>query len=217
MESQRLSGLSGGPRCDFLASRWLIRQALAGVSGRDGGLCRPADGRPDASAQPPGWRLSVSHSGGMAGCAVSSSTAIGLDIEPLARRPHWQKVVNRWFSPREQAWLLANNDPEAFLKVWTLKEAWLKATGRGIANNLQTLSIAADFELSGDQPEENWRASLGQIEGFLVAVVYQNAHPPEGFTIPGQVDINNPGAEISVTQPVNWALHRTINSMLEPA
>lgn len=216
-ENQRLAGLTGAPRSDFLASRWLIRRALARATGQDASLVRPAEGRPDASEQPPGWRLSVSHSGGMAGCAVSRGMAIGLDIEPLTRRPQWQKVVSRWFTPEEQDWLLADNNSEAFLKVWTLKEAWLKATGRGIANNLTTLRICSDFGLSGDRPREHWQAALGQSEQHLVAVVYQNPRPPEGFATPGPLDIGNPGVEIPGMEPVRWILHRTIRSTSEPA
>ena len=216
-ESQRLGGLSGAARSDFLASRWLIRRALARATGQDANLVRPTEGRPDASDRPPGWRLSLSHSGGMAGCAVSRGTAIGLDIEPLNRRPQWHKVVKRWFTPEEQAWLLAENESEAFLKVWTLKEAWLKATGRGIANNLRTLRITPGFRLSGDRPDEHWQAALGQSANHLVAVVYQSAEAPEGFMTPGQVDIRNPGAEIPGTQPVRWLLHRAIHSASEPA
>lgn len=215
-ERHRLARLCGGSREDFLASRWLIRRGLAAGSGTPARLCRPGEGRPDASAEPSGWRLSISHSGGLAGCAVSRGTAIGLDIEPLARRPDWRKLVSRWFSPREQAWLLANDEPEAFLRVWTLKEAWLKATGRGIANNLQTLEIAADFTLSGDQSYPHWRASLGHCGDHLISVVYQGLRPPEGRRISGAIDITDPEATGGGTEPVHWLFHQPIRSTSEP-
>jgi 4'-phosphopantetheinyl transferase len=215
-ETQRLAGLSGGARDDFLASRWLIRRALAEASGSGAFDCRPVPGRPDRSEQPPGWRLSLSHSAGLAGCAVSGDAPIGLDLEPIARNPQWQKVVSRWFSPPETAWLLAANDSEAFLKVWTLKEAWLKATGRGIANNLKTLTITADFELSGDRPGEPWRACLGKSTKHWVAVVYQSRFVPRGFTIPGQIDPINPGMAAADARPVDWILQKEIHSCSEP-
>lgn len=216
-EAGRLARLSGAPGRDFMASRWLIRRALASVSGLEASACRPVDGRPDASDQPPGWRLSLSHSGDMAGCAVSRDGPIGLDIEPLSRRPQWRKVVSRWFAPEEQAWLLARNSSETFLQVWTLKEAWLKATGRGIANNLRTLRIGPDLELTGDRPEEAWQAALGQAGQCLVAVVYPCSRPPEGFLIPGPVNLTDPGAPISEVQSVSWLLHRRIHPFSEPA
>jgi 4'-phosphopantetheinyl transferase len=152
----------------------------------------------------------------MAGCAVSASTAIGLDIEPITRRPQWQKVVKRWFSSQEAAWLLAADDPEAFLRVWTLKEAWLKATGRGIADNLQTLTVTADTELTGDRPHQPWQASLGRSGGHMVAVVYQGHSRPQGTGISGQIDLSDLSdletSPLSL-QPVKWILHRQIDAL----
>ena len=211
-ERQRVAGLSGAAREDFVASRWLIRRALSQASGTLASHCRPVEGRPERSDQPPGWRLSLSHSAGLAGCAVSRGTPIGLDLEPMARRPEWQKVVARWFSSQEQAWLLAANDAAAFLKVWTLKEAWLKATGRGIANNLKTLDITADFELRGDRPGEPWRACLGNSADHWVALVYQSSVPPRGFTIAGAVDTTSLEADGSGARPVDWIIQRRIHS-----
>jgi 4'-phosphopantetheinyl transferase len=215
-EGQRLAGLSGAAREDFVASRWLIRRALSQASGTVAIRCRPVDGRPDRSDQPPGWRLSVSHSAGLAGCAVSRGTPVGLDLEPKARRPEWQKVVARWFSSQEQTWLLAANDSDAFLKVWTLKEAWLKATGRGIANNLRTLDITAGFELRGDRPGEPWRACLGNSADHWVALVYQSGLAPRGFTIPGQIDMTRLEADGLGTRPVDWIIQREIHSTSVP-
>lgn len=211
-EAKRLAGLSGAARSDFLASRWLIRRALSEASGTGACECRPVEGRPERSDQPPGWCLSVSHSAGLAGCAVSRGTRIGLDLEPIARRPQWQKVVSRWFSPQEQAWLLAGDNAEAFLKAWTLKEAWLKATGRGIANNLKTLDITADFELSGDRSGEPWQACLGRSAEHWVAVVYQGRSAPQGFTIPGRIELTNTEMVIPEARPVDWILQRQIHS-----
>lgn len=104
------------------------------------------------------------------------------------------------------------DNPEAFLKVWTLKEAWLKATGRGIADNLQTLIVTADLELSGDRPLESWRASLGRSGDHLVAVVYQGDFLPDGFTIGGQIDLNNPGFTEAGIQSIEWMFHKQIHS-----
>jgi 4'-phosphopantetheinyl transferase len=126
----------------------------------------------------------------------------------MARRPQWHKVVSRWFSPQEQAWLLAADDAKAFLKVWTLKEAWLKATGRGIANNLKTLDITADFELR--------RACLGTSAEHWVALVYQGSFPPRGFTIPGQVDMTGLEMDAPDASPVDWIIQRQIHSTSGP-
>ncbi|PPK53309.1 4'-phosphopantetheinyl transferase family protein [Marinobacter persicus] len=177
-EHQRLAGRIGAGANDFLASRWLIRQALGRVSGEVPSHCRPVSGRPVASDHPPGLQLSLSHSQGLVACA-SGGQAVGIDIEPGGRQSEWHRVARRWFSPVEQEWLFRADDPFLFLQVWTLKEAWLKATGRGIAGNLQTLEVRKDFELYGDRPEQTWATCCCYVEGFLVTLVYQTDDPDD--------------------------------------
>lgn len=172
-ERERYNGFTGDRAAEFLTSRWLVRQTLSRISGAEPDHCRPAGGRPKISEHPAGWHLSLSHSNGLAACGVQYGSVLGIDIEPSKRHPNWQKVVRRWFSPVEQGWLFQDDDPHMFLRAWTLKEAWLKATGRGIANNLQTLEIRRNFELYGDQPDDHWQACCFYTEGFLSTLVYR--------------------------------------------
>lgn len=214
-EQQRLAQRSGTPADEFLASRWLIRQALAVASGRPTAQCRPVNGRPVASEQPPGFQLSLSHSQKLVACATHHQD-IGVDIEPGTRQSEWTRVAKRWFSPAEQSWLLRENDPFLFLQVWTLKEAWLKATGRGIAGNLKTLEVHENFELYGDRPDQTWTACSYYLEGFLVTVVYRTNTPglpsawPE-ITLfeppPDDYSLGPAGALSSAPEPL---LHRII-------
>ncbi|SHK09876.1 4'-phosphopantetheinyl transferase [Marinobacter antarcticus] len=197
-ERETFSALSDTRAAEFLTSRWLIRQALSRASAVAPAQCRPVEGRPTASANPPDWHLSLSHSHGLSACGIQYGSALGIDIEPSKRHPQWQKVVKRWFSSIEQEWLFQEDDPHTFLRVWTLKEAWLKATGRGIAGNLQTLEVRRHFELYGDQPDGHWQACCFYTEGFLGTLVYRQAGgcrpgswpaitllepPPEDYTL----------------------------------
>lgn len=172
-ECERFAELNDTRASEFLTSRWLIRQALSKAGSIEPDQCWPVDGRPTTSACPTGWHLSLSHSHGLSACGTQYGSALGIDIEPSKRHPEWQKVVKRWFSPTEQEWLFKEDDPHIFLRVWTLKEAWLKATGRGIAGNLQTLEVRRNFELYGDQPDDNWQACCFYTEGFLATLVYK--------------------------------------------
>ncbi len=171
-ERVRFDTLAPQRQLEFALSRWLIRQALAQVSGLGPDQCAPVPGRPVRSAQPGGWSLSLSHSHGVAACAISPGTAVGVDLEPLARRPAWQQVVRRWFTDAEQAWLLEANRHQDFLRVWTLKEAWLKATGRGIAGHLRTLEVSAAGGLQGDDRRHPWFACVGTLADLVLAVAY---------------------------------------------
>ncbi|SDX50901.1 4'-phosphopantetheinyl transferase family protein [Marinobacter mobilis] len=211
-EQARAEGLHQTSLNDFVHSRWLIRQALAGASGHPVADCRPVADRPVASSTPPGWSLSLSHSHGLVACATSTASGVGIDIEPNSRHSQWHKVVRRWFTEREQHWLLANDRLEDFLRVWTLKEAWLKATGRGIAGNLQTLEVLADGHLLGDQPSNDWQASVGTMAGFTIAVVYHGGHPspPASALLAGGHIEGLLAAETVTENPVHWHFHNTI-------
>ncbi|MFP3976627.1 4'-phosphopantetheinyl transferase family protein [Marinobacter sp. KMM 10035] len=183
-ELDRFAQLSGNRAAEFLTSRWLIRQALSKAGSMEPDLCCPVEGRPTAAACPAGWHLSLSHSHGLSACATQYGSPVGIDIEPSKRHPQWQKVVKRWFSPVEQEWLFQEDDSQAFLQAWTLKEAWLKATGRGIAGNLQTLEVRRNFELYGDQPDGLWQACVFYTEGFLCTLVYRQNADGEGGSWP---------------------------------
>ncbi|KAE8547405.1 MULTISPECIES: 4'-phosphopantetheinyl transferase family protein [Marinobacter] len=190
-EGETLARLEGPRRQEYLTSRWLIRQALARASGEAPASCNPVPGRPVASASPQGWHLSLSHSQGLTACATGRS-ALGIDLEPSQRRADWARVTTRWFTAVEQEWLLRADDPFSFLKVWTLKEAWLKATGRGIAGNLQTLEVRKNFELYGDQPDRHWQASCLYAEGFLVTLVYPCDGSPDNTSLWPEITLLEP-------------------------
>ena len=216
-EAVALAKLEGPRRREYLSSRWLIRQSLSKVSGLPPAQCQPVDGRPVASLTPEGWHISLSHSRGLTAVATGM-TPLGIDIEPSQRKPDWAGVARRWFSPVEQEWLFRTDDPFNFLKVWTLKEAWLKATGRGIAGNLQTLEVRKDFELYGDQPDRLWLASCFYVEGYLATLVYQSDAPDKPGAWPGITLLEPPPEDFSLgtttSLEMSWEpmFHRVIRA-----
>jgi len=217
-ERTRFAGLSGVRAAEFLTSRWLIRQALSKASSVKPDECWPADGRPSTSACPAGWHLSLSHSHGLSACSTQYGSALGIDIEPSKRHPQWQKVVKRWFSPVEQEWLFQEDDSHTFLRAWTLKEAWLKATGRGIAGNLQTLEVRRNFELYGDQPDDHWQAYGFYTEGFLCTLVCRQVAGAQPGSWPAITLLEPPPEDYSLSEAepldTHWEpmFHRRIRS-----
>ena len=98
----------------------------------------PNHGKPEI----PGSALSfsLSHSQSVAVVAVVTGARVGVDIEVLRPRARLDALARRVLSPEEHAvWL--DHPPtarlRAFLERWTAKEAFLKATGTGIAVPLQ--------------------------------------------------------------------------------
>lgn len=76
---------------------------------------------------------SVSHSNGHCVVAVARSAIVGVDIEVPRAEFEWESLIDRAFSKRERAWILSNeNLNDACWRLWTMKEASLKATGDGL-------------------------------------------------------------------------------------
>jgi 4'-phosphopantetheinyl transferase len=108
-------------------------------------LARAAHGKPyDPSDR---VALAVSDSGPWLALAVSSLGPLGLDLEchrPLRRR---ERLLARFFAPEERE-ALAGAPDRWVLRFWTLKEAVVKAHGRGLAYGLQNVV----GRLEGDWP-----------------------------------------------------------------
>jgi 4'-phosphopantetheinyl transferase len=84
----------------------------------------------------PGWYFNLSHSGDWALLGMSSSSPIGVDIECCKAMRDMAGIVRHQFSEAEQASYLQT--PEAdqadwFYRVWSRKEACLKALGSGLS------------------------------------------------------------------------------------
>ncbi len=76
--------------------------------------------------------FNLSHAGDYAVLAVSE-TEIGVDIERW-RRADTAALARRFYHPGEQAVLAEAADPvERFFTIWSLKESYVKALGRGFA------------------------------------------------------------------------------------
>lgn len=89
--------------------------------------------------------FNLSHSGNYAVCVISDKDC-GIDIED--DRNMKLSVAKRFFSEREYLWITdANDDSEQksrFFRIWTLKEAYAKVTGNGIANEIANVEYIAD-------------------------------------------------------------------------
>jgi len=98
----------------------------------------------------PSLLFNLSHTRGLVAAGVARRFAIGLDVEVLRRFADATDVARRFFSPSEVEALEACPDETRvvrFVELWTLKEAFLKATGEGVSERLSEIS----FDLG--QPE----------------------------------------------------------------
>lgn len=79
--------------------------------------------------------FNLSHSEELALVGVSRDTEIGVDVEWQGRDRPFLRLGRRYFDEAEHAWLARRAEDavrEGFYRIWTLKEAFLKALGTGL-------------------------------------------------------------------------------------
>ena len=89
--------------------------------------------------------FNLAHSQDLALIAVTRLAPLGVDVEKIRPMPDALAIAERFFSTAERAafdTLPSAAHDAAFFHLWTRKEAWLKATGDGIAESLSKIEVA---------------------------------------------------------------------------
>lgn len=105
-----------------------------------------------------GIHFNITHSGEWVAVALSSG-CVGVDVEKMRKIP--EGVARRFFSEAENQWMdsaiTEAERKDIFFTLWTLKESFLKAIGKGLTKSLSSFTILQkgylEFEL--EQDEEN--------------------------------------------------------------
>jgi 4'-phosphopantetheinyl transferase len=99
----------------------------------------------------PALRFNLSHTQGMACCAMSLGREVGVDVEHLPRPGLSTEIAPRFFSPVEVKHLMSlsgETQDRRFAQIWTAKEAYIKARGMGLSIPLD--SFSAEFPDDGE-------------------------------------------------------------------
>lgn len=138
--------------------------------------------------------FNVSHTDEQCFVAIIHARDIGVDAECHSRHvSNPQRLAQRWFVGEEQQWM---NDfvpfsdessilKAAFLRIWTMKESFVKATGQGIARSFKSFSVAPPTQI---RKAKEWQGSswctfsfearsAGHIIGITFSVVKQDKLP----------------------------------------
>ncbi|GAA3403017.1 4'-phosphopantetheinyl transferase superfamily protein [Pseudarthrobacter polychromogenes] len=135
----------------FLMGRSLLRRTVGHLLG-----CAPEHVRVELSAGTRGkpllpgtdWEVSLSHSGPWVGLAITKGTAIGLDIEVVNEDWDPLPVTPMVLTPDEQRELLdieSSDRPWLFTRLWTRKEAVMKAIGKGLSPELSRTQVSTPY------------------------------------------------------------------------
>ncbi|KAL5722843.1 hypothetical protein ACHQM5_006313 [Ranunculus cassubicifolius] len=159
----------------------------------------------DKNWDPPSLHFNLSHTSSLIACGVTVDMMIGIDVEEKQRQTKNDLLsfARRYFSPAEVDYLDGFPDPEVqrhgFIKLWTLKEAYVKALGKGFsASPFKTFTIrfkgcnesrlqmsrdsnyeyeASEIEVAphGDLLSTNWKFALFElVNSHYAAICVEN-------------------------------------------
>jgi phosphopantetheinyl transferase len=137
------------------------------------------NGKPVCVGGPP---LSLSHSRDWVVCALSMDGDVGVDLQFPTAHTQANEIAARYFGPEESDWVRAG-DRARFFMLWTLKEAYLKAIGVGVAGGLDSLVCRIEPPIITASFSAFVPLSLALFacdDGFLsVAAAGASNNPPE--------------------------------------
>ncbi|MGE5612115.1 MAG: 4'-phosphopantetheinyl transferase family protein [Bacillota bacterium] len=134
----------------YTIAHGLLRILLSSYAGCDPARLRfrstrsgkPALCEPQSATR---FHFSISHSGDLFTCAVTSGGEIGIDIEQVRSDIDFDAIARRFFSLKEAALLNrlhAQEKEDTFFALWTCKEAIAKALGTGLSLELGDCDVA---------------------------------------------------------------------------
>lgn len=167
----------------FVTCRSVLRTLLARYLGIPGAAIRfeyLANGKPriDRQQNPSPICFNLSHSAQLALIALANNREVGIDIELVLFDVDALALAAKCFSSQEQAAISALSrelQTPAFFACWTRKEAFVKATGAGLAFPLHEFSVPTNPAVS--RQSEVVRAKEGTREQWTL----QDLHVPTGY------------------------------------
>ena len=190
----------GRHRHQYLISRAMVRCILSlyehQVSPEQWELSVNAFGKPWISGPAVGpVHFNLSHTTGMIVLAVTKHREVGVDVESTTRDTSCVDIADRFFSPREVEGLRSLSSDERrgrFYDLWTLKEAYIKARGMGLALPLDgftfqfpaahAIELTFSPKITDDAP--NWKFWLLKPSAeHPVAVAVKGTSAEEQFHI----------------------------------
>jgi 4'-phosphopantetheinyl transferase len=138
-------------RAERAGPRWAVARAgLRALLGRaldaDPAALTIDDAAKPRLEPPSPLRFNLSHSGDVALVALATEREVGVDVEEVKRGRNLEGLLGRTMLTAERAAIEEADDHDlAFHRHWVAKEAFAKATGRGIAS-------PRSFEVSLDGP-----------------------------------------------------------------
>lgn len=158
----------------------MIRKILNGNGLSESSLKYSENGKPLADH----FHFNISHAGEYV-VGVVSDGEVGCDIERNVNAP--LEIAEHYFHSTEREYIEAASDPgKAFFTLWTLKESYMKMTGRGMSLPLDSFEIIRKDQgfVLGKSPKRPGFFRTMEFENYIFSVCMESdfSLPPKGFT-----------------------------------
>ncbi len=138
-------------------------------------------GKPELADPWSGLSVSLSHSADLVAVAVAAGRAVGIDIQHLVPRLDVVAMSARFYPPAEAAYVAAGRDASArterFTRLWSRKEAVVKAAGGRLWPNLGVAVLGRGVVRCAEPPGAHRVADVPAPAGFRAAVALAGAAP----------------------------------------
>jgi 4'-phosphopantetheinyl transferase len=134
-------------------------------------------GKPALLGPSAAMEFNVSHSGDYVLVGVTAGVPCGVDIELGRADMEELAIAQRFFCAREVEWL--SRTEKGFLRLWTAKEAVIKAVGRGVSIPLSDVDVTDVVEgktssitlrSAGMEPQTLWLNELSLVPNYAAAL-----------------------------------------------
>jgi 4'-phosphopantetheinyl transferase len=173
-------------RRDFIAAHALLRRMLTFYLGGPPARWQFAEGefgKPKLAERfrRPDIDFNLSHTRDLVAAALVAHGTVGVDVEQIDIAKADFEVAQRYFAAAEVELLRRTPKPEranCFFRLWTLKEAYLKATGAGLGTPLDSFAftltpIRIGFLPASREDPRRWQFAMPPTTGrhFLSVAV----------------------------------------------
>jgi 4'-phosphopantetheinyl transferase len=168
--------------------------AYVGIEAADLTFRYSPQGKPSLDRQRGGGlSFNVARTGDLGLFAVARAIRVGIDLEHIRPIAETDEIMARGADVERERWasLAPGDRPTAFFRWWTLKEAYLKATGQGLTGALDSFAVAyARAEatrllwVKGDDAPPGWTLQvLTPWPGYLGALACEGAASVDRFEL----------------------------------
>lgn len=169
---------------EFVACHALLRIMLARIAGRSPHewiFSVGPHGKPSVAAEHdlPDLQFNITHTRGLVAAGVAWAHSIGIDAQICESYSDQLRLAKRFFTAAEADTVGAaveSDRPRIFTHLWTLKEAYLKATGMGLSAPLDSIAfdlapLRAQFQRESSDIPAAWQFATSVVtESHVLSV-----------------------------------------------